>query len=164
VTPARGKVAARLAAALLGSMAMTVVACDLAYPEVVVVNRTAETILIKDPSFNGCRWNVVLAYGEATAPGRCLPGSDRVHFQKLDAADYCRDQVADGTIPGLCACDGGVGPPDGGVDPGLVNPTPLWFNYQTATTRRVGYGDYQVVEITMDDWEQDFSIPGPYGH
>ena len=25
-------------------------------------------------------------------------------------------------------------------------------------------GDYPVFEITLDDWEQDFSIPGPYGH
>jgi len=138
--------------------------CDLAYPEVVVVNRTAESVLLKDPSFNGCRWNTVLAYGQATAPGRCLPGSDRVHVLKLDAADYCRDQVADGTLPGICACDGGVGPPDGGVDPGLVSQQPLWFGYQTVSTRSVGYGDYRVFEITLDDLEQDFSAPGPYGH
>jgi len=42
--------------------------------------------------------------------------------------------------------------------------TPTWFNYQTISTRRVGYGDFGVFEITSDDLEQDFSIPGPYGH
>jgi hypothetical protein len=150
------------AVALAGALGAA--GCDLANPEVVVVNRTAESVLLKDPSFNGCRWNVVLAYGQATAPGRCLPGSDRVHFQKFDAVEYCRGQVADGTIPGICACDGGVGPPDGGVDPGLVNLQPFWFGYQTLSDRRVGYGDFQVFEITLDDMEQDFSAPGPYGH
>ena len=160
---ARGRIG-QSAAAIVAAVVAVAAGCDLAYPEVVIVNRTAESVLIKDPSFNGCRWNTVLAYGEATSPGRCLPGSDRVHFQKLDAVDYCRDQVADGTIPGICACDGGVGPPDGGVDPGLVNLRPLWFAYQTRFPRRVGYGDYQVFEITLDDLEQDFSVPGPYGH
>lgn len=160
-----GGAARWLGALAAAGVALTVVAgCDVAYPEVVVVNRTAETVLLKDVSFNGCRWSTVLAYGQATTPGRCLPGSDRVHFLRFDAADYCRDQVADGTLPGVCACDGGVGPPDGGVDPGLVNLEPLWFGYQTRAARSVGYGDYQVFEITLEDMEQDFSAPGPYGH
>ncbi len=100
--------------------------CDLEYPEVAVVNNTAEYILIKNPSFNGCVWNTVLAYGAATSPGRCLPGDDHVHFQKFDAQEYCQDQAKDGTLPGVCPCDGGVAiSPDGGVDQGLVNAVPL---------------------------------------
>jgi hypothetical protein len=119
--------------------------CDLAYPEVVVVNRTNEGLLVRNPSFNGCGWNTVLGYGDATTPGRCLAGADRVHFQKLDVAGYA------------AAADGGVAS-DGGLAP------PVWFNYQTVSVKRVDYGDFRIFEITLDDMEQDFSIPGPYGH
>lgn len=119
--------------------------CDLAYPEVVVVNRTAERILVRNPSFNGCVWPTVLAFGQATAPGRCLPGEDRVHFQKLDVAAYA------------AAADGGVAS-DGGPAP------PTWFNYQTGSAKRVDYGGFLVLELSLDDMEQDFSTPGPYGH
>jgi len=120
-------------------------ACDLAYPEVVIVNRTSEAILVKNPSFNGCVWNTVLAYGQASTPDRCLPGGDRVHFQKLDVA--ASEAAADGGV----TADGGLAPP-------------TWFNYQTVSVKRVDYGDFRVFEITPDDMEQDFSIPGPYGH
>ncbi len=137
--------------------------CDLAYPEVVIVNRTAEHVLLRDPSFNGCVWNTVLAYGKATSPGRCLPGADRIHFRKFDARAYCRDQAEDGTIPGICLCDGD-GPTEGGTDPGLVNVAPGWFNYQTLSVKRIDYGEFHVFEVTLDDMEQDFSVPGPYGH
>jgi hypothetical protein len=41
---------------------------------------------------------------------------------------------------------------------------PLWFPYQTATAHRVDRGDFMIIEITLDDIEQDFSVPGPYGH
>jgi len=119
--------------------------CDFAYPEVVIVNRTSEGLLVRNPSFNGCRWTTVLGYGEATTPGRCLSGADRVHFQKLDVAAYA------------AAADGGVAS-DGGVA------APTWFNYQTVSIKQVDYGDFRVFEITPDDMEQDFSIPGPYGH
>ncbi len=135
-------------------------ACDVAYPEVIVVNKTSEHIQLRNLSFNGCLWNTVLSYEEATAPGRCLPGADRVHFQKLDSHAYCREQVDDETIDGLCNCDGTVGD----TDPALINEEPTWFNYQTVSTRRVDYGDFIVIEITADDMEQDFSVPGPYGH
>lgn len=135
-------------------------ACDVAYPEVIVINDTSEHIQLRNLSFNGCLWNTVLSYGDATAPGRCLPGKDRVHFQKLDAQAYCRAQVDDGTIDGLCNCDGSVGD----TDPALINEAPMWFNYQTLSTHRIDYGDFIVIEITLDDMEQDFSAPGPYGH
>jgi hypothetical protein len=141
---------------------LALVGCDLAYPEVVVVNRTAAPIQLRNLAFSGCVWDRVLGYGEATSPGRCLPGDDRVHFEKLDTAAYCREQAEDGTIDGLCPCDGGV--PDGGDDAGTTNPVPTWFNYQTVTVHRVGYGEFHVFEVTVDDMEQDFSVPGPYGH
>ena len=140
--------------------------CDLEYPEVVVVNQTKDQMLVKNPSFNGCIWSTVLAYGAATSPGRCLPGDDHVHFQKFDAEEYCQQQAADGTIAGICPCDGGAieAAPNGGVDSGLVNTVPTWFNYQTISTKHIDYGEFRIFTITLDDMEQDFSVPGPYGH
>jgi len=123
------------ATALLG-------ACDLDYPEVVIVNRIAEGVMIRDPGFNGCRWNTTLAYGDHTVPKRCLPGEGRVHFRKMDLAGYARKAAkAEGDVPG-----------------------PTWFNYRTAGARSVGQGDFAVIEIAGGDLEQDFSVPGPYGH
>jgi hypothetical protein len=139
--------------------------CDLDYPEVAVVNRTQDPVLLKNPSFNGCVWNTVLVNGAATSPGRCLPGDDHVHFQKLDAAKYCAEQAEDGTLPGVCLCDGGVASSrDGGIQEGLTNAVPTWFNYQTVTVKHTSYGHFYLFEITLDDMEQDFSVPGPYGH
>jgi hypothetical protein len=140
------------------------VSCDLASPEVAVVNMTDEHILLRNVSFNGCRWNTVLAYQESTSPGRCLPGEDRVHVEKFDPKTYCREQVEDGTIDDLCFCDEEDRPGDDPMDPGLINEEPMWFNYQTVSVKRVDYGEFHVFEITLDDLEQDFSVPGPYGH
>jgi hypothetical protein len=126
----------------------------------VVVNRTREPVQLRNLSFNGCVWDTVLASGEATGPGRCLPGEDRVHFEKLDAASYCREQAEDGTLEGVCPCSA-EGPRS---DAGLVNLEPTWFAYQTVKVHRVDYGEYLLVEIAADDMEQDFSVPGPYGH
>jgi hypothetical protein len=146
-------------------MSVATAGCDLRYPEIAIVNRTADPILIKNPSFNGCVWNTVLAHGKATSPGRCLPGEDHVHFQKLDAEAYCREQAEDGTLVGVCPCgDGGVPSRDGGMLSGLVNAEPTWFNYQTVTVKHVDYGEFHLFEITPEDMEQDFSVPGPYGH
>jgi hypothetical protein len=138
--------------------------CDLAYPEVVIVNRTGEHVLIKNASFNGCAWDSVLAYGDATAPGRCLPGEDRVHFQKHDAEAYCLEQAEDQTLEGVCPCDRDRSTADAGVDSGLIDEEPRWFNYRTLSIKSAEYGDFRVFEITLDDMEQDFSVPGPYGH
>ena len=136
--------------------------CDLAYPEVVVTNQTAETVELRRVSFNGCAWEGVLAFGDSTSPGRCLPGEDRVHLQRLDTAAYCRDQVEDGTIEDLCPCEGNFG----GAGPleGLTNAEPRWFNYQTVSTWTVRYGECYHFEIALSELEQDFSTPGPYGH
>jgi len=134
--------------------------CESLQPEVVIVNKTSEHILIKNPSFNGCIWNTVLYYGQSTSPQRCLDGSGKVHFQKFDAFEYCRDQQKDGTIDSLCPCDS-THPQ---IDSGLINPTPFWFNYQTLSTWDPADGDFLVIELTQDDMEQDFSVPGPYGH
>lgn len=118
--------ALRLAALL----ALGLAGCDLAYPEVVVVHRAGERYLLRDLSFNGCLWDSVLADGEATPPGLCLPGEDRVRFRRLDLR-------GDGEA--------------------------LWFNYQSAP-RQAGYGELRRFELTLGEMEQDFSVPGPYGH
>lgn len=145
--------------------------CDLAYPEVAIVHAAGEQVLLRNPSFNGCVWPTVLADGEATTPKACLPGVDRVHLQKLDAAGTCREQAEDGTIEGICACGSGAGGSGGAAgeasgpsDPGLVDEAPQWFNYQTIAAHDAGYGDFLLVEIRIQDLEQDFSVPGPYGH
>ena len=115
--------------------AVAVGGCDLAYPEVVVTNRISAHVLMRNPSFNGCVWNVTLAYGDSTSPDRCLRGTDHVHFQKLDLDQEASDPDA-----------------------------PVWFNYQTISVKSVGYGSSHTFEVTSDDMEQDFSVPGPYGH
>jgi hypothetical protein len=139
--------------------------CDLAYPEIVIVNRTADTMLLRNPSISGCVWNVVLANGDATSPKRCLPGDDRVHFQRLDTEAYCQDRVSHGTLTGVCPCDGGAGIAlDGGTDEEPPSTQPTWFNYQSLSSKHVAYGQFYRFGVTLDDMEQDFSIPGPYGH
>jgi len=145
-------------------LALALPGCDNAYPEVVVVNAIDEQVVVRDVSFNGCLWSGVLAFGEATSPQRCPPGSDRVHFKKFDAAKYCQQQAQDGTIDGICACDAGVPLPATPSDPGLIEKVPLWFNYQTLSVHEVHYGDFVRIELTPTDMEQDFSVPGPYGH
>jgi len=144
------------------ALCLAAAGCDLAYPEVVVTNQTAETMELRRVSFNGCAWEGVLAFGDSTSPGRCLPGEDRVHLQRLDAAAYCRDQAEDGAIADLCPCDeneGGAGPLEEGTDA-----KPMWFNYQTVDAKTVRYGEFYRFEITLAELEQDFSVPGPYGH
>jgi hypothetical protein len=124
------------------------VACSA--PEVVVVNQTSDSILIKDVSFSGCRWSEVLKKGDATPVGECLPGDDRIHFKMLDAAEYCRSQAEDATIPGICPCDT-AGAPATSVDTskfGLVNDLPFWFNYQTVSAMRIDHGDFRRIEIS----------------
>ena len=115
-------------------------ACDLAYPEVVIENRLGEKIQAKDISWGGCLWSGVLRYGETTSIDRCLPGDDRVRFKKFDAGSY----------------EAGKSQDDDHV--------PLWYNYQTATLKRADYGDFSTFVLTVDDWEQDFTVPGPFGH
>ena len=119
------------------------VACDLQYPEVVVVNRIAPEVVIRNPSFNGCRWGAMLNYGDATVPKRCLPGRDKVHFQKLDLGNLSQAQADSGEAFG----------------------GPTWFNYQTVAEWTLDAGDFRVLEVAGGAaLEQDFSIPGPYGH
>lgn len=129
---------------LILGIAAAMQGCDLTYPEIVVVNRTAQEVLLADVSFNGCNWNGVLAFGETTEVRRCLPGTDRVHLKKLDIADAASSQDA--------------------MDPALQDPVPRWFAYRTLTSWSAGAGDFLLIEIVMDDLEQDFSVPGPYGH
>ena len=138
--------------------------CDLEYPEVAVVNNTGPHILLKNLSFSGCVWETVLAYGNATSPGRCLPGEDEVHFQKLDIDAFCQSQATQGASSGWCSNNGITEPPNIGVDAGPTSAEPIWFNYQTISVKKVDYGQFKRFEVTLDDMEQDFSIPGPYGH
>jgi len=145
-------------------LAVVATGCDNAFPEVVVVNNTEEHVLLRDVSFHGCLWSGVLAYGEATSPQRCPPGSDRVHFKKLDVARYCSQQAAQGSLDGVCACDGGAAAGAEPQDSGSTAQVPLWFNYQTISEHHAGYGDFERIELALPDMEQDFSIPGPYGH
>ncbi len=138
-------------------------ACEEAYPEVVVVNAIDDHILIRNISFNGCKWEEMLAFEDASAPGRCLPGKDRIHFQKFDPKTYCEEQVDDGVIDGLCFCDEEDRPEEDPMDSGLINEEPMWFNYQTVKSFDIG-GGFHLFELTLDGLEQDFSVPGPYGH
>jgi hypothetical protein len=135
-------------------------ACQMMEPEVVVINKIAPEVLVRNPSFNGVVWNTVLRYGEATTPERCLRGEGNVHFQKFDAHYYCRRQSEYGLIDSICMCDSSWL----SADTDVISTTPLWFNYQTKHTIDATYGGFQVIELTADDLEQDFSVPGPYGH
>ncbi|HVN52097.1 MAG TPA: hypothetical protein VMT43_11715 [Acidimicrobiales bacterium] len=134
--------------------------CELDYPEVVVVNQTADYIELRNPSFSGCVWNTVLGFGQTTTVARCLPGSDRVHFQKLDVAAYCAQHADDPQVAAACAGDTSAGTTIAGTGQG----DPVWFNYETVSVKRVDYGQFHLFAVTLDDMEQDFSIPGPYGH
>lgn len=147
------------------AVAPLLVSCELAYTEVAVVNLIDEDVLISQVSFNGCKWEESIAFGEATSPGRCLPGTDSVHFKKLDGHSYCSEQVEDGSIDELCYCDPEDAPPDDEpVDPGLINQQPMWFSYKTISVKEVSWGSFQVFYLRADDIEQDFEVPGPYGH
>ena len=145
---------------MIGVSCLLLTSCERMQPEVVIVNKIAEHVLVGNPSFNGCVWNTVLVYGEATSPRRCLVGEGRAHFRKFDAFNYCREQKNDGTIDGLCPCDTMLVPEDSG----LINTTPFFFNYQTISITDAQTGDIIIIELHADDVEQDFSKPGPYGH
>ena len=147
----------------LAALLFTGAACEELYPEVVVTNNTEEYILIRNISFNGCKWDETLAFEETSSPGRCLPGSDRIHFQRFNPKNYCIEQVDDGTIEELCFCNEEDDPADDPMDTGLINEEPLWFNYQTKQSFDIS-GGFHTFELTADDMEQDFSVPGPYGH
>lgn len=141
-----------------------IVASACADPEVIVVNEVGEDVLVRAISFNGCKWDAVLAHEQATPPQFCLTGEDRVHFQRFHASQYCERQVADGNLPDLCYCDEALAPEKDPFDLGIINRTPAWFNYQTVTIKRVEHGDFLRIVLTPDDLEQDFSVMGPYGH
>ncbi|MCX7726246.1 MAG: hypothetical protein N2053_05305 [Chitinispirillaceae bacterium] len=134
--------------------------CNYLEPEVVIVNRIAPEILLIDPSFNGAIWNTVLRYNQATSPQRCMPGEDNVHFKKFDAYTYCRRVTKYRLIDSLCLCDSlWIS-----KDTNIIDATPLFFNYKTKDTYEALRTKFLVIEITEENIEQDFSVPGPYGH
>lgn len=137
--------------------------CEEAYPEVILVNRIEDRVLIKQLSFNGCLWDAELANGDATSVGRCLPGTDRIHFKKFDPVVYVGGQLEAGELQDFVAATT-ASDFDVTSDVGSVDGAPVWFNYQTRQSYVVEYGDVRRIEITRDSLEQDFSIPGPYGH
>ena len=143
-----------------GGALLSAMSCQMADPEIVIVNTIAEDVMVRDPSFGGTVWNTVLRYGEATSPRRCLRGEFRVHFKKIALHDYCRNQARYGMVDSLCMCDSAWNSSDTGV----IGATPDWYNYQTISTNEAGFGDFLIVKLTGGDMEQDFSVPGPYGH
>jgi len=133
------------------------------YPEVIVVNETEEHILLTDISMNGCFWGSILAKGDGTAPGRCLPGTDHIHFKKFDSHSYCLEQAEDGTIDGICLSDPDAQPSEEMYE-GLKNEEPHWFFYRTFVRKTIERGQFYRFEIRLKEIEQDFDVVGPYGH
>jgi hypothetical protein len=131
--------------------------CELVQPEVVVENGLDEPVLITELSFSGCRWRTILAPGDTTAPQRCLPGADRVHFKRFDAQSYLA-----GVIEDQQEHPQDYPPSDDRI--GFRLPTPLWYAYQTRGSFEVDYGEFHVLRVEPNSIEQDFSVPGPYGH
>lgn len=131
--------------------------CELINPEVVVQNQLDTPVQIRDLSFNGCKWSVVLAYGESTSVCNCMPGSDRLHFKKFDAQSYFNKILEE-----IESGEHEYEPTNDRI--GVKLPTPLWFNYRTKTIIDVEYGSFNLIEILPNDIEQDFDTPGPYGH
>ncbi len=134
--------------------------CDDLYPEVVVINSLGGSIMVKDISAGGCLYEGVLTYNNATSPMRCLPGEYSITFKKIDVEKYCKTQTEYGNIEGLCLCDGGT--PYADTD--IVSKGPLWYNYKTMKSFIFKRGESYLIELKQDDIEQDFSVPGPYGH
>lgn len=150
-----------------GLLVVASTGCDEAYPEVIVVNQIGDRVMMQQVSFRGCIWPSVLAPGKATQPQRCLPGSGHVAFKRIDVGSYCEQQLQYGMLDGGCLCDGAVVDVSDEQDDSDLSTTsavPLWFNYRTISTYEVGYGDTLRIEVRGDDLEQDFSVPGPYGH
>lgn len=133
--------------------------CMFSEPEVAIINRIAPEVLVQNPSFNGTVWNTVLRYGEATSPRPCMRGEGSVHFKKLDTYSYCRNQSRYSLIDSICMCDSTWVSPDTDI----IDQTPIWFNYKTISATDADRGFF-LIELTEDNMEQDFSVPGPYGH
>ncbi|GAB4292465.1 MAG: hypothetical protein Kow0090_06370 [Myxococcota bacterium] len=157
----------RLRIAVLFLLLPVFFGCDLRYPEVVVVNRVDALFEVRNISFNGCRWDTVLAFDEATTPKRCPPGEDKIHFQKMDYSTYCPKLAEEGDIDASTPCeddDEGDATPNGGEEDEIQSSKPLWFNYQTISVKKADYGGFYIFELSREDMEQDFSAPSPYGH
>ncbi len=130
------------------------------YPEVVVINKLGPAFMMKDISAGGCIYEGVVGYEKATAPMHCLPGNFRVTFKRINLEKYCQTQTEYGNLDGLCLCDGGT--PNADTD--IISKEPLWYNYMTRTEYRFERGESYIIEIPPDAVDQDFTVPGPYGH
>jgi hypothetical protein len=143
--------------ALLALVMALLGACELVNPEVAVQNDLGTPVQIRDISFNGCLWPTVLAPGEATSPCGCTPATERVRFKKFDAQSYVNKVLDD-------LAHGSRDYPPTSDRVGVQLPTPLWYSYRTRSTSELGYGGFQVIHLRPEDIEQDFDVPGPYGH
>ncbi|MBN1962382.1 MAG: hypothetical protein JW841_15725 [Deltaproteobacteria bacterium] len=150
---------------LLVVICFTIGACESFYPEVVIVNKTAAPILLRNISYNGCLWESVSQYEEVTSVQKCMPGSDHVYFQKFNALTYYKKLVEDDLIDDFNTetynCDDVIG--ECPVDENITS-QPVWYNYRTSKRFAAKEAGFYTIEIYLEDFEQDFSVPGPYGH
>jgi len=142
----------RLAACL--ALALALAACEA---EVVIENGLEAPVEIRELSFNGCLWPVLLAPGERTSPCSCPPGADRVHFKRFDAQAFVSGVLEE-------VARGSRAYPPSGDRLGVKLPAPLWFAYRTREPVELEPGALQVLRVTPGQIEQDFEVPGPYGH
>jgi len=143
--------------ALALALVLAAAACEAVAPEVVVQNDLEGPVQIRELSYRGCRWPVLLSPGEATAPCAAQPGADRIHFRKFDAQQYFNDLLVE-----LEQGAHEYPPSDDRI--GVLLPPPPWFPYQTVSVFEVGYGEYHVLHVRPDDIEQDFTNPGGHAH
>jgi len=129
-------------------------------PEVVIINRIAPEVLVRNPCINGTIWETVLKYDEASTVSTCMSGKGKVHFQSIDFYYFCREHAKFSRIDSICMCDSSWL----SEDTAMFDIRPLWFNYQSISVNEISNGDFQVIELTLDDMEPDYSVPGPYGH
>ena len=147
----------RLSTLPLVPLAALLTACELVGPEVVVQNDLEGPMQIREISYHGCQWPVLLSPGEATTPCTTWPGSDQIHFRKFDAQQYFNDVLAE-----IEQGEHEYPPSDDRI--GVLLPPPPWFPYQTVSAFDVDYGEYHVLHVRPDDIEQDFTNPGGHAH
>ena len=139
---------------------LMLVSCMFREPEVVIINRIAPEVLVRNPTINGTIWETVLKYDEASTVSACMAGSGNVHFQSIDFYYFCREHASHSRIDSICMCDTSWL----SEDTAMFDIRPLWFNYQSISVNEIRNGDFLVIQLTLNDMEPDYSVPGPYGH
>ena len=88
-----------------------------------------------------------------------MRGEGSVHFKSLIhtlTAETRADTVL--STASACAIQHEVSP-----DTDIIDQDSIWFNYKTISATDADRGFF-LIELTEDNMEQDFSVPGPYGH